>query len=439
MERHARSWGRIDFGPQRELGQWHRSDPLPALEAGETMLPRGCGRSYGDSCMNAGGAVVNARGMDRFIAFDAQRGVLVCEAGVTLGEILDCTLPQGWRLPVVPGTRFVTVGGAIANDVHGKNHHHAGTFGRHVRRFELLRSDGSRRICAPGENADWFAATIGGLGLTGMVTWAELALVPVDGDALEQELIRFDRVADFFALADESDARFDYTVAWVDCLARGDGLGRGIFMRANHAPSRERPAGKVKRAHLGVPFPPPLSLVNLPSIALFNALYYRRVGARPARSVVSMDRFFFPLDAIADWNRIYGPRGFYQYQCVLPPGQAEDGVRAMLQLISASRTGSFLSVLKRFGPLASPGLLSFPRPGVTLALDFPNRGQPTLDLLERLDGVTRAAGGAVYPAKDGRMSPASFRAYFPHWEALVPFQDPQFSSSFWRRVTALPQ
>jgi FAD/FMN-containing dehydrogenase len=385
-------------------------------------------------CLNDGGVLLDARGLDRFIQFDAQRGVLRCEAGVLLGDILELVVPHGWFLPVTPGTRFVTVGGAIANDVHGKNHHRAGTFGRHVRSFELLRSDGRRRICSDTQHPEWYRATIGGLGLTGVIVWAELALLRIPGPWMACETIRYARLEEFLPLAEESDGRFDYTVAWLDCLARGDALGRGVFYRANHseAATGARAQGKQRWSMpLEVPFP----LINRVTLGLFNAFYYYRRSPRPVSSVQHYQPFFYPLDNIRDWNRIYGRAGFMQFQCVVPHTAAMDALREILHSIAAAGSGSFLAVLKRFGGLDSPGLLSFPRPGVTLALDFPNRGKTTTALLGRLDDIVRAAHGAVYPAKDACMAPRSFQQYYPHWQTLEKYIDARFSSSFWRRVT----
>lgn len=402
---------------------------LPAF-AGRA-LPRGNGRSYGDVCLNDGGTLLDVRGLDRFIAFDAAKGVLRVEAGVLLGTILELFVPRGWFLPVAPGTRLVTVGGAIANDVHGKNHHAVGSFGCQVRAFELLRSDGSRRVCTRAENPDWFAATIGGLGLTGAITWAELQLKSVAGAWLDTESVRYDRLDDFFRLSDESAHEWEFTVSWVDCAARGRTLGRGIFSRGNHA-SADAPEPRDRR--LRMPFTPPFSLVNAPTLHIFNALHFHRAPSALRGARAHYRSWLFPLDGIADWNRIYGPRGFLQYQCVLPPTSARDGIRELLERIAASGQGSFLAVLKQFGAISSPGLLSFARAGTTLALDFAHRGRATLDLLERLDDTVAAAGGAVYPAKDARLSGERFRTYFPAWQRFQQFIDPAFSSGFWRRV-----
>ncbi|MBV8063073.1 MAG: FAD-binding oxidoreductase [Nevskia sp.] len=429
MSAEALSWGRYPRANQRVVALHDRAAPLP--QAAEPLLPRGNGRSYGDTCLNPEGVLLAARGLDRFIAFDTERGILRCEAGVLLSEILALTVPRGWFLPVTPGTQHVTVGGAIANDVHGKNHHAQGSFGEHLGGFELLRSDGSRRWCSAGENADWFRATIGGLGLTGLVTWAELRLLRVAGSAMAGETQRFSGLREFFEISGASDRSFDYTVAWVDCLASGARLGRGLFMRGGHAEGTV--AEPAEQSPLRMPFTPPLPLVNGLSLRAFNTLYYALPRHSPWR--LHYRPFLYPLDGIRDWNRMYGPAGFLQYQCVVPPAVAEAAIRELLERIARSGQGSFLSVLKVFGDRAAPGLLSFARPGATLALDFPNRGPSTFALLEQLDQVVAQAGGAVYPAKDARMSAISFRRYFPAWSEFRAWIDPHFSSGFWRRVT----
>lgn len=431
MEEAGQSWGRYPRATHVVRRLSGRDAPLPDFTG--TALPHGNGRSYGDSCLNPAGTLLHARGMDRYIAFDAATGIIACEAGVTFAEILDIVVPQGWFLPVTPGTRYVTVGGAIANDVHGKNHHRAGTIGHHVRRFELLRTDGSRAVHAPGDGSGRFEATVGGLGLTGVITWAEFSLRRIPGPWLESESIRFGGLDDFFALSHESIRSHEYTVAWVDCLARGATLGRGHFLRANHAPG---PAGAraPQLRPLSLPWTPPFSLINPVSLRAFNALYYHRQRAARRREAVHYAPYFYPLDGIGQWNRMYGRRGFLQHQCVLPPDQARAGIAALLEEISRSGNGSFLAVLKDFGDRPSAGLLSFARPGTTLALDFPNDGPGVFALLDRLDRIVDEAGGAVYPAKDARMSGATFKRSFPQWRTFADHIDPRFSSGLWRRV-----
>jgi len=433
MNELGQSWGRYPHVRQSVHRLHDRAAPLPAFKG--TALPRGNGRSYGDSCLNPDGSLLDATGLDRFIAFDPTTGLLRCEAGVSLDAIIQLALPQGWFLPVTPGTRYATVGGAIANDVHGKNHHRAGSFGHHVRCFELVRSDGSRRVCRSDAEDGWFAATVGGLGLTGVITWAEIRLRRVPGSAMETENIRFGCLDEFFALSADSAASHEYSVAWIDCLAEGKSRGRGHFTRADHAPAlpTERPSAPARQ--WAMPFTPPISLVNRLSLQPFNTMYYWRQPSKRHRSVSHLLPFFYPLDGIREWNRMYGPAGFLQYQCVLPPPQARAGISALLTEISRSGSGSFLAVLKEFGDAKSPGILSFPRPGTTLALDFPNTGAPLLKLLERLDRIVDGAGGAVYPAKDARLQPSSFQQAFPRWREMEDFLDPRFSSGFWRRVT----
>jgi FAD/FMN-containing dehydrogenase len=437
------SWGRyptVEPGTQRAVPVVWRGEPLPAPVAGGTLLPYGQGRSYGDSCLNVGGTLLTTDTLDRFLRFDAASGLLTCEAGVTLDAILRLVSPQGWFLPVTPGTKVVSVGGAIANDVHGKNHHVAGTFGAHVRRLELLRSDGSRRICSPSENADWFAATVGGLGLTGLIVWAELQLKRVSNAYILQETVPLPHLDAFFEVDQESGRDFEYTVAWVDCLARGRRLGRGLFYRGQHAPPQfdALPRGHSHLTRRGggprVPFDLPGFSLNRLTVGAFNQLYYRKGRAAPPRRLVHYDPFFYPLDSVQAWNRIYGRQGLLQFQCVVPAGAGGGAMREILERIAASGQASFLAVLKRFGDVGSPGLLSFPRPGLTLALDFPNRGERTWRLFAELERVTREAGGAVYPAKDARMSPETFHASFPHAQRFGAFVDPAFSSAFWRRV-----
>ena len=426
------SWGRVHRPRQIVCPLRWRHEPLPPCDA-PSRLPRGRGRSYGDCCLNDGGALLPTMALDHFIAFDAEQGILRAEAGVTLDAILRLSVPRGWFLPVTPGTRFATLGGAIANDVHGKNHHADGTFGRHVTRLELLRSDGSRMECSPQENADWFAATVGGLGLTGLVTWAEIRLRRIASSEMEQQQLRFANLDEYLSIAAESDAEWTYTVAWVDCLSSGSKLGRGVLFRGRHAESGPLEMPEAPR-RLAVPVDLPFSLVNGASLRLFNALYYRGHPTRTRSQRMPFLPFFYPLDGIANWNRLYGRRGLYQFQCVIPQGQ-ETAMHEILARIARSGQGSMLAVLKRFGDRPSPGMLSFPRPGLTLALDFANRGEPTRRLLGELEQVTLQAGGTLYPAKDALMRPETFHKGYPRWQEFSAFRDPAFSSSLWRRVT----
>jgi len=411
----------------------HDRFALPAL-AEPPYLAHGNGRSYGDSNLNAGGKLLHTRGLDRFIRFDPATGMLECEAGVLLADILRLIVPQGWFLPVTPGTKFVTVGGAIANDVHGKNPHRAGSLGAHVLGISLKRSDGRLLQLSAHEQPELFAATIGGLGLTGLILTATIQLRRIAGPSIVGESIKFANLSAFFKLSAESDRDWEYTVSWVDCLAEGAALGRGLFMRGNHAPAALALKTQAPSKSITVPFAPPISLINQASLRAFNALYYGKQRASVLPAVWHYEPFFYPLDGILEWNRIYGPKGFYQYQCAIPPEDSEAAIAEILGRIASSGQGSFLAVLKVFGAQSSPGMLSFPRSGATLALDFPNLGAKTLKLLAELDQVTAAAGGAIYPAKDARMSGAMFAQSFPKLAEFIPHIDPAFSSSFWRRV-----
>ena len=429
MSRDITSWGRHPpLPPERTVVVRDRDARLPGHLP--PALPFGNGRSYGDSCRNEGGTLLLTRDLDRFIAYDAERGVLRCEAGVLFADILDRIVQDGWFLPVTPGTRFITVGGAIANDVHGKNHHVAGSFGRYVERFELLRSDGTRVLCSPDESPELFAATIGGLGLTGLITWAQIRLTRVPGPWLSVETMRFGSLPEFFALSGESMA-WEHAVAWIDCLAPVGQRGRGLFSRARPI-EHECKRGQTSRRRWRVPLTPPFPVLGGVGLRQFNRLWFHR-PLKPI-AIRHYAPFLYPLDGIGEWNRLYGPRGFVQHQCVIPPDAAERTVAALLDCIADAGEGSFLAVLKTFGDLASPGMLSFPRPGTTLALEFPWRGERTARLLARLEDKVVDAGGAVYPAKDAHMSAASFRRFFPAWQAFSRCVDPGFSSSFWRRV-----
>lgn len=428
------SWGNFpQVRDQSVITIRDRSARIPAFKG--FALPRGNGRSYGDSCLNPGGNLLTTPSLDRFISFDPASGILRAEAGVSLAEVIALTLPQGWFLPVTPGTRWATLGGAIANDVHGKNHHAAGTFGHHVTRLELLRSDGGRETLQAGSGSSRLHATIGGLGLTGLITWCEIQLKRVPGPWLLTESLRFDSLSDFFELSAESSASHEYTVAWIDCLAKGKHLGRGHFIRSDHAQCNPLSASPGAAQRLTFPFTLPFSLVNQFTLRPFNSAYYWRQPSRRQLRPQHYQGFFYPLDGIGHWNRMYGRHGFVQHQCVLPPDVAQDGIHALLKAISNSGHGSFLAVLKEFGTIPSPGMLSFSRPGTTLALDFPNRDAALFRLLDRLDEIVLEAGGALYPAKDARMSRATFLSgYGDQLDAFQQHIDPRMSSGFWRRI-----
>ncbi len=397
------------------------------------MLGYGLGRSYGDVCLNEGGTLLDTAQLNSLIEFDPLSGRVHCEAGVTIAELLRVFVPRGWFVPVTPGTKFVTVAGAVANDIHGKNHHRSGTFGSHVESLELLRSSGERLVCSADENRELFCATIGGLGLTGLILSVRLRLKPVAGPWIHAETIPFGCLEEFLDLSRQSDADWEYTVAWVDCVSSGRRAGRGIFLRGNHTNESGASALLDVSPKLNLFFDAPDFCVNPFTVRLFNEIYYRaHCRKKPQR--VHYDPFFYPLDGIGQWNRLYGRRGFLQYQFVISEGRTPV-MHAIFDRITRSAQGSFLAVLKHFGSRPSPGMMSFPQPGLTLALDFPNRGESILKLLDALDEMVLEAGGRVYPAKDARMPARHFQSFFPQWQAFSKWIDPSFSSSFWRRVS----
>ena len=417
-------WGRYPVLDCRLARLRGREGLRDVLRRPGALIARGAGRSYGDAALNPE-MTLSMLAMDRMSAFDAETGLLNCEAGVRLADILDVFAPRGWFPPVAPGTAFVTVGGMIAADVHGKNHHRDGTFGAHVESLTLATADGEIRECSRTENADLFRATVGGMGLTGAILSARFRLRPVETSFVMAETLAARDLEEAMALF-EASRDWPYSVAWIDCLARGASLGRalvtrGAFMERRSLPPqltddplRPAPAGRFR-----VPFDAPSALLNRFSIGLFNELYFRRgrAGARAGARPVHFAPFLFPLDGIEGWNRLYGRRGFVQYQCVLPKDESASGVAALLERVAAAGQGSFLAVLKLFGP-SGEGLMSFPTEGYTLALDFPMRaGAPAL--LDTLDGIVHARGGRVYLAKDARCAPERVREGYPRLAAFA--------------------
>ena len=414
-------WGRYPVLNCR-LEHLREHQALPALlTRSSTLIARGNGRSYGDAALNQE-LTICMLVMDRMQAFDAATGRLTCEAGVLLADILRLFVPRGWFPPVVPGTKFVTVGGMIAADVHGKNHHRDGSFGAHVEALTLATADGEIQQCSRTQRVDLFHATIGGMGLTGVILSATFRLQPITTAFIMTETLVTADLDDTMELF-EASVNWPYSVAWVDCLARGVKLGRGLmtrgtFMEPAALPPRiaRNPLRPASASRLSVPLDAPSVLLNHYSIRLFNALYYRwgrtRAGAQP----LHFDPFFFPLDRIEAWNRLYGRRGFIQYQCVLPKDKSPTGIAALLERVAAAGQGSFLAVLKLFGP-GGDGLLSFPMEGYTLALDFPLR-KGVLALLDDLDEITHRHGGRVYLAKDARCAPERVRQGYPRLDAF---------------------
>lgn len=423
------SWGRLSAAPHDVVELADRDGIAQALAGRAPGIAYGVGRSYGDECLNPDGTLWSTRGLDRLIAFDEASGRLTCEAGVVLRDIQRLMIPRGWSLPVVPGTQIATVGGAIANDVHGKNHHAAGTFGDHVTSLRLVRTNGETIVCSADIRPDWFAATLGGMGLTGLVVEAELQLKRTPGPWLEAETLPFTGLDSFFRLSEDSVADWEHTVSWIDCTSGVD--VRGLFLRAR--PTAHRAARSWRPSRRAVPFTPPVSLVNRLTLRSLNTAYYELNRRRTGPRIVHYEPFLYPLDGIGEWNRLYGPHGFYQYQCVVPPEPGPQAVRDMLDAIAQAREGSILAVLKTFGDRRAPGLLSFVQPGITLALDFRN-SPGVLSLFERLDAIVRAAGGRLYPAKDARMPREMFEAGYPRLPEFLPYRDPGMSSAMSRRL-----
>lgn len=423
------------------------ADAVAAHRSARGIAVRGLGRSYGDAAQSAGGTVLDLTGMDRRGELRAEHGVarLTCQAGASLHDLLRELIPQGWFVPVTPGTRYVTVGGAIAADVHGKNHHQDGSFASHVESLTLLDGHGQLRHVDPATDPEVFWATAGGMGLTGVVVEVTLRLLPVQTSWM---LVDTERAANLDDLLDRLSARdhlYRYSVAWIDCLAGGRHAGRGIITRGEHAPA-DALRGRAARHPRAVPQGPRLSapavfppgLLNRASVAAFNEAWFRRAPRLRSGELQPLSTFFHPLDGVGGWNAVYGPRGFLQYQFVVPT-ERDDTLREVLGRLRTARVPSFLAVLKRFGP-ADPGPLCFPRPGWTLALDIP-AGLPGLaGLLDELDMLVAEAGGAIYLAKDSRMRPELLPVMYPRlgdWRVTRDRLDPDriFQTDLSRRLS----
>lgn len=404
----------------------------PMAEGSPGQIARGLGRSYGDSSLAL--SVLDTRRLDRLIDFDEQSGLLRCGAGVSLASILEVFVPRGWFLPVSPGTKFVTVGGAIASDVHGKNHHLEGTFCDHVSGMRVATPAAGIVECSPGEHRDLFLATCGGMGLTGVIVDATFRLQPIESAYIDSTVIRATNLSEALDLFVEHE-KTTYSVAWIDCLARGRSLGRSLLTLGEHA-SHGGLTARDQRC-LSVPVDLPGGLLNHHTVRAFNALYYRRVRGGRSDRLVHYEPFFYPLDSVHQWNRIYGRGGFTQYQFVVPREGGIDALTEILDRIAASKRASFLAVLKTFGP-ANANYLSFPLEGYTLALDF--KIEPGLfELLTTLDEVVLDQGGRLYLTKDVRMSAEAFRRGYPRWPEFAAVRqrygaDQIFSSHQSRRL-----
>ena len=427
MKQSISSWGRIEKSVHDTISL-NSSDTLP-LKSSKKGLPYGNGRSYGDVCLNPNGFIWTTKNLDRFLSFDQKNGIISCEAGVLLRDIQRLIVPRGWILPVTPGTQLITVGGAIANDVHGKNHHIYGSFGDTIQSLCLLRTSGEVISCGPNENIEWFQSTIGGMGLTGVISQASIKLKKIEGPFLKKENISFNNIDDFFELADNSEKNWEHTVAWIDCLNTS---GQGIFSRANHSDENKYPT-ELKRT-FNMPFVPPVSIANSLSLRAFNWAYYKIQSLKKKSSIEHYESFFHPLDNISNWNRMYGPKGFYQHQCVIPRNVCKEAILEILKTISKSGEGSFLAVLKTFGNRDSIGMMSFPMHGATLALDFPNKGSKTKNLLKDLDLIISESGGRIYAAKDATMSAELFKKGYPQLDKFLKYRDSGIKSALSKRL-----
>jgi FAD/FMN-containing dehydrogenase len=385
-----------------------------------SLIARGLGRSYGDSALSPN--VISTCRLDHFQSFDAAKGILSCAAGVSLNEILSLTIPRGWFLPVTPGTKYVTVGGAIAADVHGKNHHCEGTFGTHVRRLTILLGSGEIVSCSPQENAQLFHATCGGMGLTGIVIAATIQLKRINSSVIVEHTLKginLEQTLDLFSLTEQST----YSVAWIDCVATGKKLGRSLVMVGEHADEGTLHVHSSRTIDVSIELPS--TLINSHSIGAFNALYYHRMLKTRLRRRVSYESYFYPLDKLSNWNRLYGRSGFLQYQFAIPKAAGVAALKDILQRIALTGKASFLAVLKAFGP-ANSNLLSFPLEGWTLALDFQN-SPSTHKLLDELDRPVLAYGGKIYLAKDARMSEHTFKEGYEHWQTFEEIRAQHFA------------
>jgi decaprenylphospho-beta-D-ribofuranose 2-oxidase len=435
-------WGRYPTAKAVLIRPEQMNHVRPPQEG--SLICRGQGRSYGDAALSSQGQVMLTERLNRFLAFDPTTGILTAEAGVTLAEILEVFVPRGWFPAVTPGTRFVSLGGAVAADVHGKNHHLDGSFAVQVTEMELILADGRRQRCSPTQEAALFWATVGGMGLTGIITEVSCRLIPIETAAMvarNSQAVDLDAV---FKGLEEADRDNPYTVAWIDGTRRGRQLGRGVVMGGRHArrdelpPDWKDPLRPPPRRTLTIPFDLPAWVLNRFTIAAYNHYYYRRQGNKGGPFIIDYPAFFYPLDGMAHWNRLYGKRGFLQYQVVLPEAQGQTGIRRLLEHLTKKRQAAFLAVLKRFGP-GNSGHLSFPLAGYTLALDFPMRGPKVLELLRQLDTQVMEMGGRVYLAKDARLAPEYLPAMYPRlqeWRQVKQTVDPKgrFQSDLSRRL-----
>lgn len=405
-------WGKYPVIDSLENIPLTAADLRTYLNTSFMGIARGMGRSYGDSALAP--HVISTTQLNHLLAFDEHSGILHCQAGVTLEDILNTFIPKGWFPPVTPGTKYVTVGGCIASDVHGKNHHLVGSFCDHVLSITVMLADGKTVICTPESNSELFRATCGGMGLTGIILDATFKMRRIPGTHMESTTYKAADLDQALTLFEQYESS-TYSVAWIDCLSGGARLGRSLITVGDHSEDGDTTPAKGK--HFMIPMDMPSFLLNRYSIKAFNSIYYHKIRNRGVSHRLHYDQFFYPLDKILQWNRLYGKNGFTQYQFVLPKEKGKEGMSLILKRIAASNRGSFLAVLKAFGK-GNDNYLSFPMEGYTLAVDF-KLNDGLLGMLNELDRIVIDHGGRIYLTKDARMSEATFKSGYPNWEAFL--------------------
>ena len=428
MTKRIYSWGRTEGQECNLRYPSSAEEVIKIIQNGKKVLPFGKGKSYGDACLNKEGQLISLKNISKILDLDQENGEIECEAGITLKQIQDLIIPLGWILPVVAGTQFITLGGAIANDIHGKNHLAVGSFGNSIKELTLLKSDGIYRVCSNDENDGLFKATVGGAGLTGFIVSAKIKLKAIKSNLLEINYRNFNSFEDFEELLDKN-SKSEYAVSWFNC--REGKNFRGLMQIANHSQSNEIiPSKKL----VSLPIPS-IKLINKTSKRIFSYLYYKKQSRLESLNYIdNYINFMHPLDRLHNWNKLYGNKGFYQFQCQLPPEISKEVFKVILAEINRSGEEPFLPVLKPLGEIQSLGILSFPKPGITMSVDFENKGFKTKKLFKKLTEITIDAGGRLYLAKDTLMDSKSFEKSYSNIEVFKTYRDPAISSSLSRRL-----